>query len=115
MDFLGECFWRAAGCICRQQYLNRSKPRPLNCSCYCISRWGGVFDYPYVEFQRVVSQLVEKLGSERLMWGTDMPNVERFCNYRQTLDTFRVHCAGVIDDRDLENILGRTAADFFSI
>jgi hypothetical protein len=44
-----------------------------------------------------------------------MPNVERFCNYRQTLDTFRVHCAGVIDDRDLENILGRTAADFFSI
>ena len=59
--------------------------------------------------------LVEKLGSERLMWGTDMPNVERFCNYRQTLDTFRVHCAGVIDDRDLENILGRTAADFFNI
>ena len=76
---------------------------------------GGVFDYPYTEFQSVVGQLVEKLGSERLMWGTDMPNVERFCNYRQTLDTFRVHCAGVIDDRDLENILGRTAADFFTI
>lgn len=76
---------------------------------------GGVFDYPYTEFQRIVEQLLEKLGSERLMWGTDMPNVERFCNYRQTVDTFRVHCAGLIGADDLNNIMGRTAADFFSI
>ena len=43
------------------------------------------------------------------MWGTGMPNVERFCNYRQTLDTFRVHHRGVIDDRAIENITGETA------
>jgi hypothetical protein len=44
------------------------------------------------------------------MWGTDMPNVERFCTYRQTLETFTVHCGGLIADRDIQNIVGGTAA-----
>ena len=47
------------------------------------------------------------------MWGTDMPNVERFCNYRQTLDTFRVHCRGLISDVDIDNIVGGTTARLF--
>ena len=56
---------------------------------------------------------MERIGSERLMWGTDMPNVERFCNYRQTLDTFRVHHRGIIGDRDIDNITGETARRLF--
>ena len=74
---------------------------------------GNVWDYPYLELRSATEQLVERIGSERLMWGTDMPNVERFCNYRQTLDTFRVHHQGVIGDRDIDNITGETARRLF--
>ena len=74
---------------------------------------GNVWDYPYPQLHPTTERLVEVLGSERLMWGTDMPNVERFCNYRQTLDTFRVYHRGVIDDRDIDNIVGGTARRLF--
>jgi len=71
---------------------------------------GNVWRYPYTELHTAIAQLVDALGSERLMWGTDMPNVERFCTYRQTLETFTVHCEGLIGERDIANITGRTAA-----
>jgi predicted TIM-barrel fold metal-dependent hydrolase len=76
---------------------------------------GNIWDYPYPELATAVAQLVDTLGSDRLMWGTDMPNVERFCNYRQTLDTFRVHCRGLISDADIDNIVGGTAAQLFRL
>jgi predicted TIM-barrel fold metal-dependent hydrolase len=76
---------------------------------------GNVWDYPYPELATTVAQLVDRLGSDRLMWGTDMPNVERFCNYRQTLDTFRVHCRGLITDADIANIVGGTTAQLFGL
>lgn len=76
---------------------------------------GNVFDYPYTELHPTIAQIVETLGSDRLMWGTDMPNVERFCNYRQTLDTFRVHCQNLISDEDIQNIIGGTAKRLFNL
>ena len=76
---------------------------------------GNVWDYPYTELHPTIQQLVEKIGSERLMWGSDMPNVERFCNYRQNLEAFRTHCADVIPTQDIDNIIGGTAAKLFAI
>jgi predicted TIM-barrel fold metal-dependent hydrolase len=76
---------------------------------------GNIWDFPYRELHPTVVQLVDTLGSDRLMYGTDMPNVERFCNYRQTLDAFRVHCRGLIDDGDIANIIGGTAARLFGV
>jgi predicted TIM-barrel fold metal-dependent hydrolase len=70
---------------------------------------GNVWRYPYSELHPAVAQLVDTVGSARLMWGTDMPNVERFCTYAQTLETFTVHCAGLIADADLANLVGGTA------
>ena len=64
---------------------------------------GNIWDYPYPELATAVAQLVDTLGSDRLMWGTDMPNVERFCNYRQ------------ISDADIDNIVGGTAAQLFRL
>lgn len=40
---------------------------------------GNVWDYPHSELHTAIVQLVDALRAERLMWGTDMPNVERFC------------------------------------
>lgn len=76
---------------------------------------GNIWDYPYAELHTAIVQLVDTLGADRLMWGTDMPNVERFCNYRQTLDAFRVHCRGLISDDDIANIAGGTAARLFAL
>jgi predicted TIM-barrel fold metal-dependent hydrolase len=74
---------------------------------------GNLWDYPYLELHPTIVQLVETLGSDRLIWGTDMPNVERFCTYRQTLDAFRIHCRGVVTDADIANIIGGTVAQLF--
>jgi predicted TIM-barrel fold metal-dependent hydrolase len=51
---------------------------------YPIS-WGGRFEYPYGKAMVHFHQLVDRFGSARFVWGSDMPNVERYCTYRQTL------------------------------
>jgi predicted TIM-barrel fold metal-dependent hydrolase len=76
---------------------------------------GSVWDYPRRELHPTIARLVEVVGTSRLIWGTDMPNVERFCTYRQTLDAFRIHCRGVLTEEDLANILGRTLATLFGL
>jgi predicted TIM-barrel fold metal-dependent hydrolase len=50
---------------------------------YPIS-WGGRFEYPYATAMGHFRQLVDRFGSQRFVWGSDMPNVERYCTYRQT-------------------------------
>jgi predicted TIM-barrel fold metal-dependent hydrolase len=71
---------------------------------------GHIWDYPYREVQPAIVELVRRLGADRLMWGTDMPNVERHCNYRQTVDMFRVHCRDLIGPGEMRDILGGTCA-----
>jgi predicted TIM-barrel fold metal-dependent hydrolase len=76
---------------------------------------GNVWDYPYAELHTAIARVVDTLGSDRLMWGTDMPNVERFCTYRQTLETFTVHCRGLIADGDIADLVGGTATRLFGL
>jgi len=76
---------------------------------------GNVWEYPYRELHTAIAQLVDTLGSARLIWGTDMPNVERFCTYRQTLDTFTVHADGLVGAADLRNLVGGTCARLFAL
>ena len=54
--------------------------------------WGGVWDYPYPEAQALIKDMRDKLGADKLVWGSDMPNVERFCTYRQSIDYVRRYC-----------------------
>jgi predicted TIM-barrel fold metal-dependent hydrolase len=58
---------------------------------YPIS-WGGIWDYPYPEAQALIRDLRDKYGAAKLVWGSDMPNVERFCTYRQCVDYVRRYC-----------------------
>ena len=76
--------------------------------------WGGIWDYPYPEAQQLIRGLRDTFGASKLLWGSDMPNVERFCTYRQCVDYVRKHCS-FLSDREKELILGRNAADLIGL
>ena len=76
--------------------------------------YGGVWDYPYPEAQTLIESLRDQLGAARLMWGSDMPNVERFCTYRQSLDYLRKYCP-FLTPHEKDLILGDNCAAFYDI
>ncbi|WP_439578283.1 amidohydrolase family protein [Elioraea sp.] len=53
--------------------------------------WGGRWDYPYPEAQALLRGMRDLFGADKLVWGSDAPNVERFCTYKQSLDYVRRH------------------------
>jgi predicted TIM-barrel fold metal-dependent hydrolase len=53
--------------------------------------------------------MVEKIGSDRLLWGTDMPFQNRFCTYRQSRRWIEAHC-DFLDADSIADIMGGTAA-----
>ncbi len=67
---------------------------------------GGRWDYPYPQAHELVPQYLDLFGPERLVWGSDMPNVERYCTYRQSLTYLTDHPCGLEADA-LERILSR--------
>ena len=67
--------------------------------------WGGRMDYPYERARTHLEQICDRFGPDRLIWGSDMPNVERFCTYRQTLTYILDHCDFLSED-DRRKIFG---------
>ena len=47
--------------------------------------WGGRMPYPYARAQHHFRQTYDRFGAGKLVWGSDMPNVGRYCTYRQAL------------------------------
>jgi predicted TIM-barrel fold metal-dependent hydrolase len=47
--------------------------------------WGGKMEYPYPRALLHIRQVYERFGAKRLVWGSDMPNVGRYCTYQQAL------------------------------
>jgi len=52
------------------------------------------------------------LGPTKLLWGSDMPNVERNCTYRQSLDYLRKY-NDYIPAADMAMILGGNAEKIY--
>jgi predicted TIM-barrel fold metal-dependent hydrolase len=76
--------------------------------------WGGTWEYPYPEAQALIRGLRDRFSAAKLLWGSDMPNVERFCTYRQCVDYVRGHCAFLgADEKDL--VLGGNAAELLRL
>ena len=73
---------------------------------------GAVFDYPYREVRPIIREYYERLGPNRLCWGSDMPNVERHATYRQSLAYLGDYCDFIPQD-DMDAILGRNIAALF--
>ena len=68
--------------------------------------WARTHDYPFTELRPAIETLYRRVGGERLIWGSDMPNVERNCTYRQSLDYVRRLADGWLPQADLDRILG---------
>ena len=58
---------------------------------YPIS-WGRDHAYPYERAQNHFRQTYDRFGAGCMIWGSDMPNVERYCTYRQSLEYALLNC-----------------------
>lgn len=54
--------------------------------------WGGKQDYPYPRAHTHIRQLLDRFGAGRFLWGSDAPNVDRYCTYAQSLTYFTHYC-----------------------
>jgi hypothetical protein len=82
-----------------------------NCNlevCFPV-RIGDLFDFPYREVWPTLEAMVERIGADRLLWGTDMPFQNRFCTYRQSRQWIEKYCR-FLNESDRAMIMGGTAA-----
>ena len=75
---------------------------------------GTVWDYPMTQVQPTIVECVERLGADRLMWGTDMPMIMRYWSYRQNIDFIRRYCS-FLDTEQTDAILGNTSARLMGV
>ncbi|MHB8621057.1 MAG: amidohydrolase family protein [Chloroflexota bacterium] len=68
--------------------------------------WGRDHEYPYPELAPAPRRLYDLVGPKRLIWGSDMPNVERNCTYRQSLQYLRTQMSGIASAGEMDDILG---------
>ena len=65
-------------------------------------RIGDVFDFPYSEVIPAIETMVEKIGADHLLYGTDMSFQNRHCTYRQSRDLIEKYCSFLgTEERDL--------------
>jgi len=76
--------------------------------------WGGVWDYPYPEAQKLTRELRDMFGASKLVWGSDMPNLERFCTYRQCVDYVRKYCT-FLSGSEMDAVMGGNCAELFGL
>lgn len=82
-----------------------------NCNlevCFPI-RLGDLIDYPYREVWPTLEEMVERIGADHLLWGTDMPFQNRFCTYRQSRNWIET-CCSFLSSEDLSKLMGGTTA-----
>lgn len=77
--------------------------------------WGRLHDYPWPELRPVIERQIDLAGASRLVWGSDMPNVERNCTYRQSLEYLPRILGGVVTTSDIDLILGGNMVRVFGM
>jgi predicted TIM-barrel fold metal-dependent hydrolase len=65
------------------------------------TRW----DYPMPQMRATLHKLVERIGADRLIWGTDIPIVLLHWTYRQSLDYIRDYC-DFLGRKEMDLVLG---------
>ncbi len=77
--------------------------------------WGRLHDYPWPELRPTIERQLILAGPSRLVWGSDMPNVERNCTYRQSLEYLPRILSGVVTEDDLDSMLGGNLMRLFDL
>jgi predicted TIM-barrel fold metal-dependent hydrolase len=72
------------------------------------------WDYPFPQAHKLIKQQYEEFGAHKLIWGSDMPNVERHCTYRQSVSYLKDYC-DFIGHEDMDLILGGNLARILKI
>jgi len=75
--------------------------------------WGRWHEYPFQEIDVIARTLYDLVGASSLVWGSDVPNVERYCTYQQSLNYLSRICP-FLSQADLNAILGDNLQPFFS-
>ena len=76
---------------------------------------GLVFDYPMLQFKPTLEEMVRRLGTDRLLWGTDVPILMRYTTYRQSLDQIRLYCADLLGSDGMQQVLGGNMARIMGV
>jgi len=90
------------------------KPNVYVDATYPIEAGTMGWEYPYPEAQQLIKEQYEELGAHKLIWGSDMPNVERNCTYKQSLTYLKDYC-DFISPENMKLILGGNAARILKI
>ena len=59
--------------------------------------------------------MVENIGADRLLWGTDMPFQNRFSTYRQSREAIERYSPAFLDSDQIAALMGGTAARLLGI
>ena len=90
------------------------KPNVLAELVYPIQAGPVGWEYPFSEANELIKEQYQELGPHKLCWGSDMPNVERNCTYRQSLTHLTKFC-DFIKPEDMELILSGNIARIMKI
>ena len=74
--------------------------------------YGAAYEYPYTELIPTFRPYYDEFGGSKFIWGSDMPNLERWCTYQQCIDYLRLHW-DFISREDKALITGGNAARIF--
>ena len=75
--------------------------------------WGRHHAYPYEAALDHIRQFYDCFGAGPMIWGSDMPNVERFCTYRQSLDYAYMH-SDFMTSEERSGVFGETCLSLFA-
>jgi len=76
--------------------------------------WKENYEYPYPLHTKVIKRVYEEVGAEKLLWGSDIPNIYRTCTYQQCLDLVRLHF-DFLTQEEKSLVLGGNAAKLFRV
>jgi predicted TIM-barrel fold metal-dependent hydrolase len=76
--------------------------------------WKRDYEYPYPLHTRLIRKIYDEVGADRLLWGSDMPNIYRTCTYRQCMDLVRLHF-DFLTQAEKDLVLGGNAGRIFNV
>lgn len=79
---------------------------------YPIGR-GRIEDYPFIKSLDAFKTLYYEFGPHKLVWGSDIPMVERYCSYAQSLSYITNYCDWILG-KDMKLILGENLENIFN-